>query len=312
VHVLVTGAAGFIGSHIADALLAQGHAVLGVDCFVEHYPRRQKDLNLQRLVGRAGFDFIEADLSEAPPERLQAWLTDCPFVCHQAAQAGVRTSWGPQFDACVRHNVLTTQRLLEAARSARVQRFVYASSSSVYGSAADLPLREDAPTHPASPYGVTKLAGEHLASLYWTNWQVPTVILRYFTVYGPGQRPDMAFHRLLRSVLCGESFLVYGDGSQTRSFTFVEDVVRANLAALFRHDNAAATAYLGQPINIGGGERRALSEVIELAEQVTGQAVSRQAAADLTRARAWLGYEPSTGLRDGLAAEWNWLRALYA
>ncbi len=320
-RILVTGVAGFIGSWVAEALLRDGHEVLGIDCFVDFYPRRYKEANLRQLEEWRAFRFIEADLAEVEVGLVQEWLSEYPFVSHQAAQAGVRSSWGRKFEDYTRHNILATQRLLEAAREVSVQRFVYASSSSVYGQADVFPLREDGPALPVSPYGVTKLAAEHLTRLYHLNYRVPTVALRYFTVYGPRQRPDMAFHRLVRSLLLHEPFPLYGDGSQSRNFTYVTDIVRANLAALFTGLDGDPPRFLGQPINVGGGVRTTLSEVISVAEELTGERARLRRAgaqkgdvdrteADLTRAREWLGYEPRVSLREGLKAEAEWMRQL--
>ncbi len=316
--VLVTGAAGFIGSWIAEALIAEGHQVLGLDCFVDFYPREYKESNLRALNDSPSFRFVEADLARVDPARVREWLTEYPYVSHQAAQAGVRSSWGQEFEGYIHHNILGTQRLLEAAKEVPVKRFVYASSSSVYGNAGVFPLREDGPALPVSPYGVTKLAAEHLVRLYYLNYGVPTVSLRYFTVYGPRQRPDMAFHRLARCLALGEPFILYGDGSQSRSFTFVSDVVRANLTALFEGTGDQPPPFLGEPVNIGGGSRAQMNEVLKLAERLSGQTVRVERSgvqkgdvdrteADLTRARQWLGYEPCIGLEEGLRAEINWM-----
>ena len=320
-QVLVTGCAGFIGSWVAEALLRGGHEVLGVDCFVDFYPRRYKEANLRQLEEWISFRFIEADISEVKTESLREWLSEYPFVSHQAAQAGVRSSWGRRFEGYTRHNILSTQRLLEAAKEVSVQRFVFASSSSVYGQADVFPLREDGPTLPVSPYGVTKLAAEHLTWLYYLNYGVPTVALRYFTVYGPRQRPDMAFYRLVRGLLLDEPFPLYGDGSQSRNFTYVTDVVQANLAALFTGVDGDLPRFLGQPINVGGGARATLSEVISLAEELSGKRARIQRTgpqkgdvdrteADLSRAKRWLGYEPRIALPVGLRAEIEWMRQL--
>jgi nucleoside-diphosphate-sugar epimerase len=320
-RVFVTGVAGFIGSWVAEALLYDGHEVMGLDCFADFYPRRHKEANLRQLEEWATFRFIEADLSEVEVKQIREWLCEYPFVSHQAAQAGVRSSWGRRFEKYTQHNILATQRLLEAAREVPIQRFVYASSSSVYGQADVFPLREDGPTLPVSPYGVTKLAAEHLTRLYYLNYGVPTVALRYFTVYGPRQRPDMAFHRLVRNLLLHKPFPLYGDGSQSRNFTYVSDVVQANLAALFTGIDGGLPRFLGQPINVGGGARATLSEVIALAEELTGKQARLQPAgvqkgdvdrteADLTRAEQWLKYEPSIALLEGLQAETEWIQQL--
>src|SRR5512139_2707601 len=225
---LVTGAAGFIGSTLCDTLLAAGHDVVGIDCFIDYYPRALKERNLIAARSSPRFRFIEASLVDAP---LADLLRGVDVVYHQAAQAGVRASWGDDFRIYSDNNVFATQRLLEASRASSLQKFVYASSSSIYGDTDDLPMRETSRPQPVSPYGVTKLAAEHLTWLYWRNYGLPTVSLRYFTVYGPRQRPDMGFHRFLRAALGDEAIALYGDGEQTRDFTFVSDAVEATIAA---------------------------------------------------------------------------------
>ncbi len=226
---LVTGAAGFIGSHLAETLVARGYRVIGVDAFVDFSPRSMKEANLIDLCQAPTFQFIEADLRTTD---LVTLLTGIDYVFHLAAQAGVRTSWGDGFAAYVEHNVLATQRLLEAAQQRGVRRVIYASSSSVYGETPTLPAREDSPPLPISPYGVTKLAAEHLCRLYTIGHELPTISLRYFTVCGPRQRPDMAFHKFIHALLRDEPLPVYGDGEQSRDFTYVGDIVAATLAAM--------------------------------------------------------------------------------
>ncbi len=239
-------------------------------------------------------------------------LTGATHVFHLAAQAGVRKSWGRDFDVYTRNNVEATQRLLEALVGTSVERLVYASSSSVYGDAVPLPMREDAHLQPLSPYGVSKLAAEHLAHLYWANYGVPAVSLRYFTVYGPRQRPDMGFHRFLRAVDEGRPITVYGDGEQTRDFTYVADAVEATIAAGLK--GAPGGIY-----NIGGGSRVTLKRVFDLIARVTGRPVTlrregeqkgdmRHTYADTSRARRDLGFAPLVGLEEGLAAEYRWLQ----
>src|SRR3954452_20962667 len=226
-RALVTGAAGFVGSTLVDTLLARGDHVVGLDCFTPYYDRAAKEANLALARDSKRFEFVEADLRTADVDAL---LDGAEVVFHQAAQAGVRLSWSEGFADYSSHNILATQRLLEAAKRTR-PRVVYASSSSVYGNAASYPTNEGDIPRPHSPYGVTKLAGEHLCNLYADNWGVATMSLRYFTVYGPRQRPDMAIHRLLRAALDGGPFPLYGDGSAEREFTFVDDIVAANLLA---------------------------------------------------------------------------------
>jgi nucleoside-diphosphate-sugar epimerase len=298
---LVTGAAGFVGSHLCQALLDDGAEVVGVDCFTDHYGRAAKEDNLAPLLGRPRFRFVEADLSVAP---LAPLLADVGRVFHLAGQPGVRASWGPEFDLYLRHNVAATQRLLEACKGRPLDKLVYSSSSSVYGDAETYPTPESLRPQPVSPYGVTKLAAEHLCETYRKSFGVPTVSLRLFTVYGPGQRPDMAFSRLVRAALSGEPFEVYGDGGQTRDFTFVADVVRAMR-------DAAASPWCGVA-NIGGGARTSLNEVLEVVAELCGdlrlvrrpRAVGdvRDTAADTSTAEAAFGYRPRTSLREGLAA----------
>jgi nucleoside-diphosphate-sugar epimerase len=305
---LVTGVAGFIGSQLAERLIDLGHEVLGVDRFADYYPRAIKEQNLARLRDEPRFSLAEIDLSTA---ELRPLLEGSAFVFHEAAQAGVRASWGQSFELYLRDNVLATQRLLEAAKGhPDLHKLIYASSSSVYGHAGPMPMRESGPTAPYSPYGVTKLAAEHLCELYRVNFGVPTISLRYFTVYGPRQRPDMGFHRFIAAILRGETITIYGDGEQTRDFTFVADAVEANLLAM----QEGATGVF----NIGGGARATINEVLALLGELAGPArVERRPAeagdvratwADITAAREVLGFAPRVPLREGLAAQVGWLR----
>jgi len=226
-RMVVTGAAGFIGSHVCEALVARGHDVVGIDSFSDYYDVAQKRDNLSALSGDRRFQLIEGSLSALD---LGPLLEGASVVFHLAAQAGVRKSWGAEFERYIEDNIRATQRLCEAMKG-RTARLVYSSSSSVYGQTARLPMCEDHPTRPLSPYGVTKLAAEALCLLYGANHGLPVACLRYFTVYGPRQRPDMAFHRFIRAALRGEPIEVYGSGTQTRDFTFIADAVAANLAA---------------------------------------------------------------------------------
>jgi UDP-glucose 4-epimerase len=307
--VVVTGAAGFIGSHLAESLLRDGHEVTGVDAFVDYYPRPVKERNLATARAHPAYRFVEGTLQDLD---LAPVLDGARAVFHLAAQAGVRASWGRDFEIYTGHNVLATQRLLEAAVEAGTPRLVYASSSSVYGDSRAMPLREDAPCHPMSPYGVTKLAAEHLGNLYERNHGLPVVSLRYFTVYGPRQRPDMAFHRFLKAARDGDTIRVYGDGRQTRDFTYIEDIVAATRAA-------ADSGRPGCVYNVGGGERVSVNEVLEMIEQVTGrrtpvvrEAVQkgdvRDTSADTSAARRDLAFRSTVPLREGLAREWAWIQ----
>jgi UDP-glucose 4-epimerase len=305
---LVTGCAGFIGSHLTEALLGRGARVIGIDCFTDYYARAAKEANLETVRGRAEFSFVEDRIERAD---LGALLDGVTHVFHLAAQAGVRNSWGRDFRTYTVDNVDATQTLLEAVKGRPIHRFVYASTSSVYGDAAAIPMKEDAALHPISPYGVTKLAAEHLCMLYKTAYGVPAVALRYFTVYGPRQRPDMAFHKFLRAALEGRPIVMYGDGGQTRDFTFVADAVAATMAAGDRGTPGAV-------YNIGGGSRISLSDALTVVERVVGRPIQvrrepsqkgdmRDTYADTSRARADLGFAPSVTLEQGLAAEHAWL-----
>ncbi len=304
---LVTGVAGFLGSHLAEALLDRGHSVTGVDAFTPYYARALKEANLAGLRAHPRFRFVEADLRSAPLESLVA---NAAWVFHQAAQPGVRASWERGFADYVGHNLLGTQRLLEACRVPGVKRFIFASSSSVYGHVAEGSVGEDAPAQPLSPYGVTKLASEKLVEVYHREFGLPTVSLRYFTVCGPRQRPDMAFHKILLALHRDEEFPRYGDGSQERDFTCVSDAVEANLLAAER--GGAGAVY-----NIGGGHPVPLSYAIEVLERATGRRARvrplpraegdpQRTAADLTRAREELGYRPKVAVEEALRMEAEW------
>jgi len=305
---LVTGAAGFIGSHLSAALLDSGATVRGVDCFTDYYSRAVKDANLDIVKARPGFTFTEATLQDVDLTNLLSGVT---HVFHLAGQAGVRKSWGADFDVYIRDNIQATQRLLEALSRMSIQKYVYSSSSSVYGNHVPLPMREDAYLQPLSPYGVTKLAGEHLGNLYCANYGVPVVSLRYFTVYGPRQRPDMAFQRFLTAAREGKPIVMYGDGEQTRDFTFVSDIVAANMAA-------ATQGRPGSVYNIGGGSRVTLNHVLDLIRKVTGQPIAvqrepeqkgdmRHTYADTSAARRDLDFSPRVTLENGLDQQYRWL-----
>ena len=311
--VVVTGAAGFIGSNLCRELLAGGHVVTGIDAFTDYYPRWIKERNVAPLRKDPGFELLDKDLDAMD---LAPVLVGADAVFHVAAQAGVRSSWGRNFDIYTRNNIQVTQKLLEASRDLELKKFVYASSSSVYGLTPVLPMAETNPVQPLSPYGVTKLAAEQLCYLYFKNFGVPAVSLRFFTVYGPSQRPDMAFHKLFKAMAEDREFTVFGDGRQTRDFTFVADIVRANLAAL---DSGRP----GETYNIGGGHRRTLTDVIGVMEGVSGAAArirwaDRQKGdvpdtwADIAKARRDLDYSPKTELEDGLRQEWLWVREIYS
>ena len=305
---LVTGAAGFIGSHLSEQLVNAGHDVTGIDVFTDYYPRVRKESNLSALRRNKRFTLVETALADADLPRLLDGVT---WVFHLAAQAGVRKSWGRDFHVYTVNNVEGTQVLLEACKGRPLERLVYASSSSVYGDDVALPMREDARPQPVSPYGVTKLSAEQLCHLYCVNYGVPAVSMRYFTVYGPRQRPDMGFHRFFLSAMRNDPITVFGDGRQTRDFTFVSDAVAATIAASTRGTPGAV-------YNIGGGSRVELMDVFELIGRVTGKALRlekiepqagdmRDTYADTTRAREALGFVPAVTLEQGLRAQFQWM-----
>jgi UDP-glucose 4-epimerase len=306
---IVTGAAGFVGSHLTERLVSAGHTVVGVDCFTAYYDRAAKSANLTAVRGASDFDLVEGDLCDID---LGALLEGIDYVFHLAGQAGVRPSWGASFAEYVHHNISATQRLLEAAKDAGLRKFIFASSSSVYGDATVLPVTEEALPAPVSPYGVTKLAAEHLVSLYGQLFDLPVVSLRLFTVYGPRQRPDMAIRRFLTAARDSEAITVFGDGEQTRDFTFVSDVVNAHILAM--------DAPLDERIyNVCGGSRISVNDLLDIIRNTTKRALriehadpargdARHTFGDSSRARQSLGFAPKASLADGIAAEWRWLQ----
>ncbi len=251
--VLVTGVCGFIGSHLSERLLAEGFEVIGVDSYLDYYSRQIKQNNIKLLINSPGFNFIEANLLDLD---LAPIIDQVDGVFHQAAIAGVRASWGVNFNEYINNNIQATQLLLEACKEKDLKRFVYASSSSIYGNAEELPIKESSPANPVSPYDVSKLAAVHLTSLYSLSYGVPGVSLRYFTVYGPRQRPDMAFHKFIRAIIHGDTIEIYGTGEQTRDFTFIEDVIEANI-------NVFKNGRNGEVYNIGGNETMTVGRVLE-------------------------------------------------
>ena len=301
--VLVTGCAGFIGSHLAERLLKEGYKVIGIDCFTDYYSRAIKEGNMATALGHKNFKLVEENLLS---------IDDYPevdYVFHEAAQAGVRKSWGRDFEIYTRNNIKATQRLLEFYKEHEIKKFVYASSSSVYGDA-ELPMKEDSLLKPVSPYGVTKLAGENLCYLYCKNYSVPTISLRYFTVYGLRQRPDMAIHKFVRAIFYDDAITVFGGGTQTRDFTYVGDVVEANLLA-------AKNDLVGDAFNIGGGSRISVNELIKKIEKIIGnkakvEYVERQKGdvrdtwADVDKAEKMLHWAPKVNIIRGLKRFIEW------
>jgi nucleoside-diphosphate-sugar epimerase len=308
-RVVVTGAAGFIGSHLCERLLADGHDVVGIDSFSDYYERVRKEQNLSAARAERNFTLEVADLVDADLTRI---LDGAEVVFHLAGQPGVRPSWGPHFDRYVHDNIVATQRLLESLRDSRLGKLVFASSSSVYGDAEMFPTKESSLPRPVSPYGMTKLAAEHLTFVYMRNFGIPVTSLRYFTVYGPRQRPDMAFCRFMQALVDGQEIEIFGDGEQTREFTYVSDAVDGTV-------KAASADVVGQVINLGGGSRVTVNRVVDTLEEISriqarrrrlpaAPGDPRHTGASINLARERLGWEPRVSLREGLTRQWEWFQ----
>jgi len=296
-RALVTGCASFIGSSLTERLLQDGFEVTGIDRFSAYYSREIKEKNIAPALEHDNFELMEKDILE---------MTEFPqvdYVFHQSAQPGVRASWGKDFKIYIRDNVLATQRLLEFYKDHKIDKFVYASSSSIYGNA-ELPQKEDVVPKPISPYGVTKLAGENLCYLYHVNYGLPTISLRYFTVYGPRQRPDMAIHKMVQQIRNDEELVIFGDGTQTRDFTYVADILEANILA-------ARGDIKGKVYNIGGGNRISVNDLVKLMGEILGREPRaryieeqkgdvRHTWAHIDLARAELGWHPQVNISEGL------------
>lgn len=306
---LVTGCAGFIGSHLCERLLNEGYKIIGIDCFTDYYERNLKEKNLYSFIGNSNFFFVEKDLLKVS---LSNYLEDIDFVFHQAGQPGVRGSWGREFDLYTNNNILATQYILESVKNYPIKKMVYASSSSIYGNTKELPMREDFLPKPFSPYGVSKLSAENLCNLYYQNYGVPVVSLRYFTVYGPRQRPEMAISLFIQKIIKGETLFIYGDGFQGRDFTYIDDIVSANILA-------AKSSVKGEILNVGSGHPIKLIELVRLLENIIGKKadikfVEKQKGdvcdtyADISKIKKLLKFRPVTSIEEGLKSQVEYIK----
>lgn len=310
-RIIVTGAAGFIGSHICERLLKNDHFVVGIDCLTDYYSKYIKKKNIKALKQNERFNFIERNILD-----LDSVKEEIEYIFHVAAQAGVRASWGKKFDIYIKNNILSTQHLLELSKNIKgLKKFIYSSSSSIYGDAETLPTSENTIPKPISPYGVSKLAGEHLCQLYSKNYGVHTVSLRYFTVFGPRQRPDMAFHIFIKAILEDKPIIVFGNGEQSRDFTYISDVVEANILAM--ESNSKETIY-----NIGGGNYATVNQVLEILKEFMksdpqvkyekkAKGDVKDTKADIKKAKRELGFVPKQDLTTGLKKEIEWVKQIY-
>lgn len=307
--VLITGCAGFIGSHLSESVLERGYDVIGIDSFTDYYAKEIKEKNIKNLLRQKSFKLKKTDILEPDLKQI---LSDTDYVFHLAAQPGVRFSWGGNFENYTRNNIEATQKLLEACINSNIKKFVFASSSSIYGDTLDIPMSENSLARPISPYGVTKLAAENLCYLYWKNYKIPIVCLRYFTVYGPRQRPDMAIAKFTRKIFNNEEIEIYGDGKQTRDFTYVSDAAEVTI-------NAAESRFLGEVFNIGGGSRISVNELINILEKEIGKKakikyVERQCGdmentlADISKAKKLLNYSPKVNIKVGIKKYIEWFK----
>lgn len=307
---LVTGCAGFIGSHLSESLIENDIEVIGIDCFTEYYDRKLKERNISSILSSKKFTFVEADIMDAS---LGQYLKDVKYIFHQAGQPGVRGSWGKEFDIYVKNNILVTQRILEIVKDFEIKKFIYASSSSVYGNIDELPVKESQLTKPFSPYGVTKLAAEQLCNLYFENHGIPTVALRYFTVYGPRQRPEMSMSKFIKDMISGNCITIYGDGKQIRDFTYIDDIVKANLLAM-------ESPVEGEVFNVGSSRPIKLIEVIKILEKLVGKKANiefmhkqdgdvRETYADINKIESLYGYKASIDIEKGLYNQLDYFKS---
>ena len=310
-RVVITGVAGFIGSTLAEKLLHDGHNVRGVDSFTNYYPLQIKEKNIENCLKHTNFSLIRQDLDSSPD--LSTIFKNAEYVFHLAAQPGVRASWGKEFTIYIKNNISVTQKILESLKNnTRLKKFVLASSSSVYGNQSNIMNEETSLTRPVSPYGVTKLAAENLVNLYFKNYKIPTVSLRYFTVYGPKQRPDMAFTRFFHSIIKDKKLSIFGNGEQTRDFTYVDDIVKATI-------NAATSDSVGEILNVGGGSVFSLSQIIEFMKEITEKEFEidfnaeqkgdvKHTSADISKAEKLINYKSNTDIKYGLTQQYEYIK----
>ena len=310
-QVVITGVAGFIGSTLAEKLLHDGHNVRGIDSFTNYYPPRMKEKNIENCLKHTNFSLIRQDLESSLD--LSTIFKNAEYIFHLAAQPGVRASWGKEFVIYVKNNISVTQKILESLKNNTIlKKFVLASSSSVYGNQPSIMNEETSLTRPVSPYGVTKLAAENLTNLYFKNYKIPTVSLRYFTVYGPKQRPDMAFTRFFNSIIKDKKLSIFGNGEQTRDFTYVDDIVKATI-------NAATSDSVGEILNVGGGSVFSLSEIIEFMKEITQKEFEidfkteqkgdvRHTSADISKAKKLINYKSNTDIKYGLTQQYEYIK----
>ena len=310
-QVVITGVAGFIGSTLAEKLLHDGHNVRGIDSFTNYYPARMKEKNIENCLKHTNFSLIRQDLESSLD--LSTIFKNAEYIFHLAAQPGVRASWGKEFVIYVKNNISVTQKILESLKNnTTLKKFVLASSSSVYGNQSNIMNEETSLTRPVSPYGVTKLAAENLTNLYFKNYKIPTVSLRYFTVYGPKQRPDMAFTRFFNSIIKDKKLSIFGNGEQTRDFTYVDDIVKATI-------NAATSDSVGEILNVGGGSVFSLSEIIEFMKEITQKEFEidfkteqkgdvRHTSADISKAKKLINYKSNTDIKYGLTQQYEYIK----
>ena len=307
---LITGVAGFIGSSLAEKLLKDNFKVIGIDSFTNYYSPHIKEKNIENCLKHPNFSLIHQDLDTLD---LSASVEKAEYFFHLSAQPGVRASWGKEFATYVKNNISVTQKILESLKNnTTLKKFIFASSSSVYGNQSSKMNEETSLTRPVSPYGVTKLAAENLANLYFKNYGVPTISLRYFTVYGPKQRPDMAFTRFFYSIIKEQKLTIFGNGEQTRDFTYVDDVVKATI-------NAATSDHVGEILNIGAGSVFSLMQITEFMKEITEQKLEinfkkeqkgdvKHTSADISKSEKLINYKSSTDIKYGLTQQYEYIK----